>query len=203
MDILRKNALTIALGIITGLLFILYLPLNQPRMPLHHLMTVLDQHIPLVPIFIVPYLSLYFYLAVAILIFIIKKQRDELHVYLLANILVMVVAYTAYGFFQTYVLRPEIVSHDLFSRMVHHVYTSDNPYNDCPSLHAAFSALAALAIYRVYGKRSILFVLWGVCIAISTVFVKQHYVIDVVTGVILAYLSYSLSKYAFIFSATK
>jgi membrane-associated phospholipid phosphatase len=64
-------------------------------------------------------------------------------------------------------------------------YRLDEPYNLFPSLHVAISWLAWLACRDRVRPRA-LFLAVVVAISISTVFVKQHYIVDVVAGVALA-----------------
>ena len=59
-------------------------------------------------------------------------------------------------------------------------------YNFVPSLHVAFSVVC-VAVYSLYAGalgRTILW-LWAALIAASTLFLHQHYIIDVVTGLVL------------------
>ncbi|HEV8580438.1 MAG TPA: phosphatase PAP2 family protein [Thermoanaerobaculia bacterium] len=59
-------------------------------------------------------------------------------------------------------------------------------YNEFPSLQVAFAVTAAL----VYGRRcgwlgKILFGLWAVTVAVSTLFMHEHHLIDIVAGALL------------------
>lgn len=187
--------LTIILAVVALLQFFLYEPLNFSHGRVHVLATWLDRLIPLVPIFVLPYLSLYLFLIATILILLSEPDRSQLRQYLLATIFTLTVAYTFYGFYQTQVIRPAIVGHGYLSHLVAFVYASDNPFNDFPSLHAALSFLSALFLYRPKLSRVVLMV-WGSLIAVSTIFVKQHYVVDVLSGLALAVCSYYLSRLA-------
>lgn len=70
------------------------------------------------------------------------------------------------------------------------LHQADSPFNQAPSLHVTFCVLhASVAHWRFRGLA-----LWAVwcglaLIAISTVFVYQHHVLDVVTGLILGTVS--------------
>ena len=104
----------------------------------------------------------------------------------------MIAAYLVYGFYQTYVPRPVLNGTDFFTALLHTVYSSDQPYNAFPSLHAGFSILAVLSLNRsMPGYKAL--VVWGILIAVSTVFVKQHYVLDVLGGSLLAAVSLYLA----------
>lgn len=61
-------------------------------------------------------------------------------------------------------------------------------YNLVPSLHVAFAATCALAYARACGAAAgLLFGTWAVVIAASTVLLHQHHLLDVATGLLLAW----------------
>ena len=73
------------------------------------------------------------------------------------------------------------------------IYMADTPTNVLPSIHVYNSIGMAIAIYSVktlpvYERVGSLFL--GIMITISTVFVKQHGIIDVLSALILAYIMY-------------
>ncbi len=189
-------SLSVTLGGTALLLFALYLPLNLQREHMHWLETAADRHIPFMPVFVLPYVSYYFFLVIAALLLAYRRKVERLEQYLLATILSLVVAYVFYGFFQTYVIRPEIIVSGPLTRLVAGIYKADNPYNDFPSLHVTLSILASICLYRQV-KADKALAAWGVLIAISTVFIKQHYVMDVAGGIVLAVFSYCVSRFAF------
>ena len=77
-------------------------------------------------------------------------------------------------------LRPKYVpGTDIFAQLVRMIYRSDTPMNVCPSIHVFNSVTLMLAYYR-----SAIFV----SISLSTILLKQHSVIDVVFGLLLALL---------------
>lgn len=188
-------AFTVLVGILLLLLLTLYGPLNIARMPLHSLALPLDSRIPFVGVFVVPYLSYFLYLLVAVVVLWRRQKEPALARFLLAAVLVLAAAYVTYAYFQTVVERPDVAGADLFSRMVRYVYHFDQPYNVFPSLHAALSTLAVLCLYRRTPGAWFL-AAWGLLIAISTVFVKQHYVLDVLAGAALAVAAFSASRHA-------
>ena len=65
-------------------------------------------------------------------------------------------------------------------------YESDIRYNCFPSLHVAQCFIAALVCHRVHRGVGAVAGAWAGLVALSTLFTKQHYVLDVVGGVALA-----------------
>ena len=61
-----------------------------------------------------------------------------------------------------------------------------NPTAAFPSLHAAFPTLGWLALRRLYPRGSWLLFAWSLLVFVSVVFLGEHYVVDVIGGVILA-----------------
>lgn len=76
------------------------------------------------------------------------------------------------------------------------VHVLDRPWNCLPSTHCAVSLLSGLALWEM-GRR---IGLWGMAtaigIAISTTLTKQHYLVDVVAGYVLALAIYWLLRRA-------
>ena len=82
---------------------------------------------------------------------------------------------------------------DIFAQLVRMIYRSDTPMNVCPSIHVFNSVTLMLAYYRsaIFDAprrrwmRPAAMVLC-VSISLSTILLKQHSVIDVVFGLLLA-----------------
>jgi membrane-associated phospholipid phosphatase len=72
------------------------------------------------------------------------------------------------------------------------IYASDVANNCFPSLHVAQCFLAAFACSRVHRGVGLAAAAWATLVALSTLFTKQHYVLDVVAGVLLACVGYAL-----------
>jgi hypothetical protein len=70
------------------------------------------------------------------------------------------------------------------------VYGADRPWNCFPSLHVAMSLLAALTVLEVHRIRGMLILLLTFLIALSTILIKQHYVLDVVAAMLLTVTIY-------------
>ena len=179
----RSAVATLVLGAAAIVASLFYDPLNHGPAVLF-LRTPLDDLIPVVGPFVVPYVSLrpFIYLsAVLFLLFRVRIYRSAA----LSMIVVLAVSYAFYALLQTYIDRPVIAGDDLFARMIRDVYASDQPYNDFPSLHASLSTIFAIHWLRVDRRLGVPIAVWAALIVLSTVFVKQHYVPDVIAGVLL------------------
>lgn len=151
-----------------------------------HLRTPLDDALPLVPLFVIPYVSLEPIIYFSLIVFLIFRTRIFQSASL-ALIVAMLVSYVVYFLAQTEVIRPTITGTDLFSGMIRGVYAGDNPFNDFPSLHTSLSTIIAIHWGRTDRRLGILAASWTALIVASTVLVKQHYVADVASGLLLAW----------------
>jgi membrane-associated phospholipid phosphatase len=147
--------------------------------------TSLDRALPVVPIFAIPYISLIPYIGVSLLAFLFVRAR----VYRSAAITMIIVwfiSYACYFFLQSYIARPPITGTDPFSALVRSIYAGDRPYNDFPSLHTSLSTIIAIHWWRIDRRIGIAAAIWTALIVMSTVLIKQHYLADVVGGLVLA-----------------
>ena len=70
------------------------------------------------------------------------------------------------------------------------LYQMDPPYNCFPSIHVAHSFVSALTCYRVNRRVGIGAGLCASIVSVSTLFTKQHYVIDLPAGALLGWGTY-------------
>ena len=103
----------------------------------------------------------------------------------LAFTLTLAVACATYLLFPVYLERPVLEVGSLATYLLSLEY-HDPSYNHFPSLHVAISWLVYLACRDVVRLRGV-FLMLVIGISISTVFVKQHYAVDVLAGALLAW----------------
>ena len=70
---------------------------------------------------------------------------------------------------------------------------SPNPVAAMPSLHAAFPTFAALAAVHLWGRKALPLAALPLGVCFSAVYLGQHYVIDLVAGVLYAWASYRVT----------
>ncbi|HEY8860655.1 MAG TPA: hypothetical protein VIN37_00990, partial [Candidatus Limnocylindria bacterium] len=170
----RTAVVTLVLGVTAIVVSLFYDALNHgPSVLL--LRTPLDDLIPVVGPFVIPYVSLRPFIYVSAVLFLLFRARIYRSA-AVSMIVVLAVSYAFYAFLQTYIDRPAITGDDLFSRMIRDVYASDQPFNDFPSLHASLSTIFAIHWLRVDRRLGVPIAIWAGLIVGSTVFVKQHYV---------------------------
>jgi membrane-associated phospholipid phosphatase len=144
-----------------------------------------DTVIPLQPAWVLVYGPLYLFL-ILLPVFVVHQEehiRRTVHAYLM----VWTAAYACFLIYPTIAPRPEHVGGTGFAAWgLRFLYDADPPYNCFPSLHVAHSFVSALSASRVHRRLGLLAVAAAFLVGISTLFTKQHYVLDVVGGVALA-----------------
>jgi len=175
--------------IVLLLLFYVYFPLNNLREPIHSLELTVDDHIPVVPAFVFPYLSLYLLLVISLWRF-LKAETKVFSILALAIGFDLVISYLVFLFYQSQVERPVIAGSDISSSILREVYSSDKPFNAFPSLHTSLSTLLVPLWGRVGSRIQPIIALWAVFIIASTLLTKQHYIADVLGGIAVALVSY-------------
>jgi membrane-associated phospholipid phosphatase len=152
-----------------------------------NLQTAVDRALPLVPIFVIPYDSLNYFVYASLILFLLFRAKI-FESAACSMIGAWIVSYLFYFFLQSEVVRPAITGAGVLNDMIRAVYAGDNPYNDFPSLHTSISTILAIHWWRTDRRIGWPVAVWTALIVASTVLVKQHYVADVVLGLMLAFV---------------
>lgn len=187
----RDMLLALLLGAVSVAAYLLYPVLNHGPGKIF-LQTPLDRAIPLVPVMVIPYLSLIPLIILAAIVFAIADLR-RVQAFALAITLALAVSYLVYALAQSYVIRPSPTGTDWLTAAVRHVYSLDRPYNDFPSLHTSLSAIVAVSWWRIHRRTGMAVALWCTLIIASTVLIHQHYLADIAGGLAVAGLALAAS----------
>lgn len=172
----------------------IYFLLNHAGDRVYNLVTAFDQMIPFIKYFALPYMAWYPFVMITLL-WLMKLQPRLYATTLVTCILGLILSYIIFMFAQTTTPRPPIDGQDIFTQMVLFIYRADKPYNSFPSIHV----LICFVLYQACTKLDIqapLFVVSvrvsSMLIIISTLFIKQHTIVDVAGGIILGTLLFWL-----------
>lgn len=166
----------------------LFIPDLAPGREVYAPEIAVDRAIPLRPEWAVIYGSLYLFLIVLPVLTILDQAMVRRTVF--AYLSIWVTAYLFFALYPTVAPRPESVDGEGFAAWsLQLLYDSDPPYNCFPSLHVAHSLVSALAVHRVHRGVGGFAIFAAGLVALSTLFTKQHYVLDVLGGVVLASLA--------------
>ena len=191
----KRNVYLVFLGII--LAFISYEIFNKATYSYQPLIMKgwLDEKIPVISIFVIPYLS--FHLLAALVVPLLSLKIGNYKAFLVNGIAIIagqICLDVAYFFFQTQVPRTPVPGNSPFDWvLVHLVYGNDQPLNGFPSNHVTWSVISIIALWRLRSrspKTSWILITWFLLILPATVFLHQHYLIDIYGGIFVAFSTY-------------
>lgn len=178
---------------------------NRDNPSLYLIQSGFDHHIPFNEWFIIPYLIWFPYLIGGIFFFYFRgirggeerKQYYQMAFFLVAGMTIALVVYTFWP--NGLNLRPAVYPRqNIATTLVASLQGFDTPSNVCPSLHVYTTLVMNTVIWRskffcsnVIVKIISLFI--TLCICASTVFLKQHSVIDVFWAVVMYAALYLLT----------
>ncbi len=159
----------------------------------------IDDKIPFMSIFIIPYMLWFAYVA-SVLVYQFFVNVSEFRrncIFLFTGMTIFLIVSTLYP--NGHHLRPEVYpDSSIFTQMVMWLQATDTPTNLFPSIHVYNSIGTHFAVIHsstLRDKKLIRvssFVLM-VLICMSTVFLKQHSMFDVLTGILMAVIIYPLA----------
>lgn len=149
--------------------------------------TAWDAQVPFVPGVVYAYLAYYPWLLTPIPIL---RNRAQFYGAVYAFALTQTVAVVIYLAFPSQMERPLVIGDDLSARLVRLVYEVDRGYNILPSLHVAHSVLVALLFRSLRPRWFPPVALFSGVICVSTVLIKQHYLLDLPAGLAVAIACY-------------
>lgn len=165
----------------------------------HPVYSPLDDKIPFIEYFVVPYYFWFLYIIGSMIYFFFLDKLAFVK-YTWSVIITHTVTLIVYILYPTcQELRPQIEADSLCTYFISKLYGYDTNTNVCPSIHVigSFSVyFAALKSEHIKSRIiKLLYLIANILICLSTVFIKQHSVIDLILGVIL-----SLAVYPFVFA---
>lgn len=186
MEKIKENLIPLCFLLSLPISNIFYKILNNPSRGAYSLMTDIDRAVPFLKIFILPYVMWYPFILFCLMYLCFKNRKVYYRVLISINI-GLICCYIIYYFFQTTVLRPELVGNDLLTKMVSIIYGYDNPYNCFPSLHVTTTYLVMRGVNKSknYIWIGVVVNIIGILIILSTQFVKQHVVLDMISAIIM------------------
>ena len=167
---------------------------NASHRHYHLIHSIVDDMIPFCKYFVVPYYLWFAYIAVVILWFVfLCKDKSEYYRMTCALAIGMTVFLVVSCVFPNRQdLRPaNLAGTDVFTNLIRYIYNTDTPTNVLPSIHVYNSLICAYAWrkspqMKKYRPVTIASDILAVLIVLSTMFIKQHSVVDVSCGILMA-----------------
>lgn len=158
----------------------------------------IDDYIPFVEHFIIPYYLWFPYIAAVVVLFFFLDKRDYYKLCITLGTGMTLFLIISYLIPNGHLLRPtEFARDNIFVDMVKGLYGVDTSTNIFPSIHCYNSIMAHIAIMKSqqlkkYTKLRITSFVLCTLIVLSTMFLKQHSAFDVITAIILAAIMHLL-----------
>ncbi len=178
----------------------LYFPINQfnagrggvvPRID------AIDGHMPLLPIFVVPYIIGFFMMGGFPILAAWKFPRALFQEYMVALFMVVLTGFFFWLAFPAYVLKEPIQGSGLFTDFVKLLHDGDESYgthNAIPSSHVYYITLAMIYFARYNPRWVVPMGAFTIINALSTMFTWQHYFLDVLSGFLLCAVVYTMAN---------
>ena len=186
--------------IIFGIVYLATFFFMEARdVPVNIIHTKLDDMIPFCEYFIIPYVIWYVYVCGAVLYLGLTDKSLKEYKRFIANMMLGMIVFviTSLIYPNGQNLRPEIVVDGFFTWAVNLLYTIDTSTNILPSLHVFATVACDIALCRDERFKKHPSWKWAshivaVLICLSSMFLKQHSVIDVIAALLCNIVFYPL-----------
>lgn len=176
--------------LLLGLVSPIYAILNQSTAGAVDVTIGLDAHIPFLKEWVIPYLMWYPFIY-GMLIYLCFVDRKRYYEALTSIVAGKLICFVIYFFWQSTVPRPEVIGNDVFAQLMRFVYSADQPVNCLPSIHVLTTFVLMLIVFHRKDNHKLEYAIVtciGSLIILSTLFTKQHAILDATAGMILAFV---------------
>ena len=184
----KKFLITISILLVTQAFFYWFIKLFQNNP--HYINYYLDKEIPFIPQFIYIYNLFYPFIFIAFY-YLFKKDENTYYQGIIAGIIGFLLCDMIYLYYPTIMLRPPIPNNiDFLTEFIVKItYFFDEPALNCfPSIHCLFCfqiIFSYLKTRSINTKHKILGITISLLTIISTILVKQHYILDIISAFLI------------------
>lgn len=164
------------------------------------LATPFDAHIPFIAPFVIFYVLAYVQWGVNYIL-IGRDSKKLCYQFVAADILSKIICLVFFLLLPTTLVRPEVTGTDIFSNLVRLIYSVDAPVNLFPSIHCLESWCCIRAAFQIKLKTPkrtriyrILTIIMSLGVFLSTLFIKQHVIVDIFGGIAVFEIGLFLSR---------
>jgi membrane-associated phospholipid phosphatase len=160
-----------------------------------HFMTPWEKLVPTFPIFLIPYLFATLTFLTVPIFFYLKLGWVKTKAYLITQAIATSIGYFVYFFFPTSVVREALTGQGFWWDLLRTLHANDRPSAAFPSGHVYHTTVIAYFfwVYLPITRPFVAVIL--PLVVVSTVLLKQHYLPDIVGGLITAIIAIVISKY--------
>ncbi|MEW6209316.1 MAG: phosphatase PAP2 family protein [Acidobacteriota bacterium] len=155
----------------------------------------LDRLIPFIPATVWIYMAQFFFLFFSVMSL---KKTETISRALYAMGAASAFSFAVFFVYPTTIAREMIASEGWTGGLFEFLYRIDSSANCFPSLHVSLAWIAAAALFEEHGRKGLIAFFIAAAISLSTLTTRQHYFIDILSGLAVAALCRGLlSKIAF------
>lgn len=192
----KKSAILIIISLVLNIGVYYISRLINVNSVYHNVSTPLDEAIPFIPAMIVIYILAYVSWVVGFIL-LGREENDICYQGFAAHHLMELISMAFFILVPTAMVRPEIIGGSIFEKITEFIYLMDTPDNLFPSLHCAnnwFCFRISLKCDKVSSSYKIGSFVMAILVFASTVFIKQHMLIDIIGAVIVVELALAIAK---------
>ena len=163
--------------------------------------TSFDRKVPFVKEWIVIYIGCYIFWIVNYIL-ISREGKEKCYRFATADIMSRLICGVFFITLPTTNVRPMVIGTDIYSWLVRYIYMADPATNLFPSIHCMVSWFCFIGI-RKSKKIPLWYKLFSCALAlvicVSTQFTKQHYMIDIAGGIVIAEVCFFIANHTGIY----
>lgn len=145
---------------------------------------------PLSVIWVIPYALWYPFILWCGIWLILKSDERSFRTFTAGFIFTCTLGVLTFYLFPTYIIDPELPGTDIFSRTLLFLQNIDGNYAAFPSAHVYVTTILVLFLHRWYPRYVWVWLFLYVMIAFSTLFTRQHYILDAIGGTVYGWVGY-------------
>lgn len=163
----------------------------------YNLTTAFDSSVPFIPAWVIVYIASFVFWAVNYIL-ITHEGYEDWFKFATGDYISRIICLIFFILFPTTNIRPEIIGNNITDNIMRFIYIVDPATNLFPSIHCLVSWLSYIGIR---GRKNIPWwyrgfsCIFSIMVFASTQFTKQHYIVDVILGVIIAELCLYIGKH--------
>lgn len=144
-----------------------------------------EKNIPFILWLVIPYMSSGIFF---VIIFLLCKTKESLYILVKQiNSITIISSITFFIFPLKFAFEKPEIKNSFLSIFFQFLERMDNSFNQCPSLHISYAVIFTIVFYKeIKSKVKYLFCVWFFLMGLSTIFIYQHHVIDVIFALLLA-----------------
>ena len=188
----KEKKYFISISLLMFIQMFLYMTLKYFQTNPIYINSYLDDYIPFIGYFVYIYDLFYPFCFVA-LYFLYKKDEKSYFKGVISGIIGYIICNIIFIFMPTIMFRPPIPSYDFLTNLVIKItfYFDEPPLNCFPSIHClfCFQVIYSYLISKYPLKGKIIAVTCALLIILSTLFIKQHFVLDVISALLVCLIA--------------